>query len=107
MRSLYSSSSSSSSSEDEVCDPNPLITVTNSIDVIFVQDAVDDRRRRNRRLRSFSFSSSQSSSGSDTETISGAESISEDSLPSSPRSRRSPKTSQTELDLEVRTIKKA
>lgn len=78
--SLYSSSSSS---EDE--------------------DDTSERRQRNRRQRgSISFTSSDSdSSMSSSESISGAESISEDSLPSSPRQLTK---SRKEVDLELEEV---
>jgi len=66
-----------------------------------LQDDASERRQRNRRQRSsISFTSSDSdSSMSSSESISGAESISEDSLPSSPRQLAK---SRKEVDLEVR-----
>jgi hypothetical protein len=72
------------------------------------QDLDDRRRKRNRRQRgSVSFSSSSSSSEdrshSDSDSISGAESISEGSLPDSPRPLTN-KTSRKEINLEVNYI---
>lgn len=90
LRSLYSSSSSSSSSSSDD------------------EDLEDRHRKRNRRQRgSVSFSSSSSSSDdrshSDSDSISGAESISEGSLPDSPRPMAN-KTSRTETCLELEEV---
>lgn len=73
--------------------------------MMIFQDLEDGRRKRNRRQRgSVSFSSSASSSEdqshSDSDSISGAESISEGSLPDSPRLVVS-KTNRKEMNLEV------
>ena len=99
-------SSSSSESEDDVCLNVSVVAMkTRFYFTLQLQDAREARRKRNRG-RSVSFSSSRSSSvdsSSDSDSISGAESISEDSLPPSPRFSGS-KSKRDLSDLEVITL---